>query len=93
MVVSGHVQGVYFRHSCRREANRWVVTGWIRNADDQTVHAHFEGEPLAVEALIEWCRTGPPEADVADVAVFEQEPEGLTDFRVTQDDVTKGVQT
>lgn len=89
VVVSGQVQGVYFRHSCRREANRQAVTGWVRNAEGGTVQAWFEGEPDAVEALIDWCRTGPPEAEVAEVQVVEQEPEGLRDFRVTQDRVTQ----
>lgn len=85
VVVSGRVQGVYFRHSCRREANRRLVNGWVRNGDDGTVRAYFEGEPSAVEALVDWCRTGPPEAQVDAVQVFEHEPEGLRDFRVTQD--------
>lgn len=85
VVVSGRVQGVYFRHSCRREANQRSVNGWVRNGDDETVRAHFEGEPTAVEALVDWCRTGPPEAQVDAVQIFEHQPEGLRDFRVTQD--------
>jgi len=90
VVVSGRVQGVYFRHSCRLEANQRVVRGWVRNGDDGTVRAHFEGDPVAVKALIDWCRTGPPEAQVAQVQVDEAEPEGLRDFRVTQDAVNRG---
>lgn len=86
LVVSGGVQGVFYRHSCRREANRHRVTGWVRNGEDGTVAAHFEGDAEAVEAMVDWCRTGPPEAQVDSVEVTELEPAGLRDFRVVQDE-------
>ena len=81
----GQVQGVFFRDSCREQARRHGVAGWVRNCDDGSVEALFEGEPAAVDALVEWCRTGPPQAEVRGVEVEDLEPAGLRDFRVTQD--------
>lgn len=56
--------------------------GFVRNLPDGTVEAVFEGEPLSVEAAIEWCRTGPPLARVESVDVDWQEPRGEAGFRV-----------
>jgi acylphosphatase len=82
VVVSGHVQGVFFRDSTRREAARHGVAGWVRNRGDGAVEAVFEGSRSAVEALVEFCRAGPRGASVADVSVDEEGPEGLTGFEV-----------
>lgn len=67
--ISGLVQGVYFRDSARREAQRHGVTGWIRNLPDGRVEAVFEGRPKDVEALVAWCHHGPPHARVERVDV------------------------
>jgi acylphosphatase len=81
-VVSGHVQGVWFRESCRREAEARDVAGWVANRADGTVEAVFEGREPAVAEVVAWCRTGPPRAVVAAVDVSEEQPEGLVGFRV-----------
>jgi len=80
--VSGRVQGVWFRDSCRREAERHGVAGWVRNRADGDVEAVFEGPPEAVDALIGWCHLGPPRAVVSAVAVAEEEPVGEDGFRI-----------
>jgi len=80
--VRGHVQGVFFRDTCRREAAARGVTGWIRNRADGSVEAIFEGAPDAVDTLVAWARRGPPHARVDDVAVHDEAPEGLTRFEV-----------
>ena len=80
--VSGRVQGVFFRDACRSEAESRQVAGWVSNESDGTVRAWFEGAPDAVEAVVDWCRTGSPRAHVSDVDVSEGEPRGLTDFEV-----------
>jgi acylphosphatase len=67
--VHGDVQGVSFRATCQGEAQARGVTGWARNELDGTVAAWFEGEPEAVEAMIEWCRRGPPAARVTGIDV------------------------
>jgi acylphosphatase len=82
VVVRGHVQGVFFRHSTRRQARARAVTGWVRNRGDGAVEAVFEGAPEDVDALVRFCSTGPRGARVAGVEVSEEEPEGLTAFDV-----------
>jgi acylphosphatase len=82
-VIHGRVQGVYFRDSLRRLAEEHGVSGWAKNAPDGTVEAVFEGEDDAVERLVSFAQTGPPEARVSDVDVHEEEPEGLSDFSVS----------
>jgi acylphosphatase len=80
-VVAGRVQGVWFRESCRREAEARGVAGWVANRADGTVEAVFEGGEPAVAEVIAWCRIGPPRADVTGVHVTQEQPEGLVGFR------------
>jgi acylphosphatase len=81
LVVEGRVQGVFFRESCRREAERAGVAGWARNLDDGRVEVVLEGPATGVEQVAAWCRSGPRSAVVTAVQVVEEEPEGLTGFR------------
>ena len=83
VVVSGRVQGVFFRDSIRRLAEQQGVAGWVRNTWDGTVEAVFEGEPDAVDRLVEFCRAGPSGARVEHVDVRTEPPEDLSGFRVT----------
>ena len=82
LIVHGRVQGVFFRDSCRQEARRLGVAGWVSNEHDSTVRVHVEGEAEPVRELVEWCRTGPPRAHVTGVEVTDTAPEGLTSFEV-----------
>ena len=82
VIVSGRVQGVFFRDSTRREAERLGVAGWVRNVDDGTVEAVFEGEDSAVDSMVAFCRRGPERARVDRVEVAEQDVEGLRDFMI-----------
>lgn len=82
VVVTGHVQGVFYRDTCRREAARRGVTGWVRNRDDGSVEAVFEGQEQAVADLVAWARQGPPSATVMAVEVHDERPEGLAAFSV-----------
>jgi acylphosphatase len=82
VVVHGFVQGVFFRDSVRRLAQQRGVAGWVANRPDGAVEAVLEGEPDAVERLVEFCRTGPHGARVDSVDVAEEEPEGLSGFAV-----------
>jgi acylphosphatase len=83
IVVHGFVQGVGFRFAVQRAANSRRVAGWVRNRPDGAVEAVFEGGREAVEALVEFCRRGPPGAEVERVDIEEGSPEGLAGFRVT----------
>jgi acylphosphatase len=82
VVVTGHVQGVFFRDRTRREAYRHDVAGWVRNCADGSVEARFEGSPEAVAELVRWCRSGPRHATVHDLHVSDAEPEGLDGFQI-----------
>ena len=82
MVVSGDVQGVYFRDTCRRVATENRVSGWVRNRRDGSVEAAFAGSPDAVDRLVEWARLGPPTALVDTVDTYDEEPESLTGFEI-----------
>ena len=82
VVVHGSVQGVFFRDSLRRLAERNGVSGWARNTHEGTVEAVFEGDPDSVERLVSFVHSGPPDADVGAVDVHEEEPEGLSGFSI-----------
>jgi acylphosphatase len=82
VVVSGRVQGVFFRDSVRRRAESRGVSGWATNRSDGAVEAVFEGDADAVSSLVEYCREGPRAAEVDGVEVFDEEPEGLTGFEI-----------
>jgi acylphosphatase len=84
MRITGRVQGVFFRDSCQQMARRLGVSGWVRNCADGSVEVAAEGAREAVGALAAWCRDGPPRAAVVDVQLTDEEPEGLTGFRVTR---------
>ena len=73
---------MFFRASCQREAATRGVAGRVSNRPDGAVEAVFEGDDGAVEALVEWCRQGPPHAHVSAVEVSSEEPEGLRGFDV-----------
>ena len=80
--VTGRVQGVFFRDSCSQEARRLGVGGWVCNTAAGSVEGEFEGDDAAVNALVDWCREGPPFADVTDVSVSPMSPTGETRFEV-----------
>jgi acylphosphatase len=82
VVVHGLVQGVFFRDSTRRLAQRYGVAGWVANRPDGAVEAAFEGEIDAVERLLAFSREGPRGAQVESVDVIEEDPEGLRGFAV-----------
>ena len=84
LMISGRVQGVCYRMETKFAADRFGVVGWVQNRQDGRVEALCEGTPQQVEALIEWCRSGPPAARVHDVEVTWQPYKGeFRSFEVT----------
>jgi len=83
VVVTGRVQGVYFRASTEREAKRLGVTGWVKNRADGAVELCVEGDDALVDELVRWAHVGPPSAKVERVQVETAAFTGeLSDFRV-----------
>jgi len=80
--VTGTVQGVFFRDTCRDQARKEHVHGFVRNRADGSVEAEFEGPEPAVERMIAWCHDGPPRARVDAVTVERIETVGEPGFRV-----------
>ena len=82
--IHGIVQGVFFRESTRRQAERHGVTGWVRNRGDGSVEAAFEGEAADVDAVVAWCERGPLGAEVEEVRAVEEPYRGeFVRFAVT----------
>jgi len=69
LVITGRVQGVFYRESMRMQAETLGITGWVRNRADGAVEAHVQGTTEAVAAIIAWARRGPPAAHVHDMAI------------------------
>jgi acylphosphatase len=82
--ISGRVQGVFFRTSCADQADGLGLSGWIRNSSEGGVEAVFEGGDAEIEAILAWCRTGPPHATVDRLAVWEEAPTGAEGFRIVR---------
>ena len=78
IVIEGRVQGVYYRASLKEAADRFGLKGWVRNLPGGEVEAAVEGDLGAIDALVEWCRKGPPHAAVDNVTVEPGVP--LSDF-------------
>lgn len=75
-IISGKVQGVFYRASTMDEAKRLNLTGWVKNLADGRVELVAEGRPEDIDALISWCKKGPPYARVTDIKIDEQIPTG-----------------
>ena len=69
VIISGHVQGVFFRAHTRDFARKFGLNGWVKNRPDGKVEAVFEGDEEEVNSIVDWCNDGPPEASVSNVDV------------------------
>jgi acylphosphatase len=72
VIISGRVQGVFFRGATQRAAMDFNLTSWVRNTADGRVEAVFEGEDKNVDKMIAWCHIGPPHARVENVTIKEE---------------------
>jgi acylphosphatase len=82
LVVSGHVQGVFFRDSVRREAERRGLAGWAANRADGAVEIVLEGPAQSVREVESFCARGPRGAHVVNVDSSELEPQGIHGFQI-----------
>ena len=82
VVITGRVQGVFFRDACREHARAEGLAGWVRNRGDGAVEAEFEGPHAAVDRVVAWCHDGPPRAQVEHVTVTTIPTLGARGFRI-----------
>jgi acylphosphatase len=82
LVVSGRVQGVGFRYSARNEAGRLGIKGYVKNKSDGSVVLELEGNASKLNAMIAWCKAGPPMSRVENVKEWPGDVVGYDDFRI-----------
>jgi len=83
VVISGRVQGVFFRATAAEKADELGLTGWVRNTRDGDVEAVFEGDEVAVQEMIRWCHRGPVLARVTSVQTTQEQFTGeFTKFSI-----------
>jgi len=86
VIISGRVQGVWYRASTKQKAEELELTGWVKNTVEGNVEAVFEGDESKVNEMIAWCWKGPPLAKVADVTIERKSVVGgFADFAVLHD--------
>ena len=73
VVISGRVQGVWFRASTKEKADQLGLTGWVKNTNDGNVEAVFEGEEKFVQEMLNWCHQGPRHSKVENVEIKKQQ--------------------
>ena len=82
IVVKGRVQGVWYRGGTEARAKELSIAGWVRNCPDGTVEIHAEGERKNLDQLLEWCKKGPPAAEVTGVESKVVSIEGMETFLI-----------
>lgn len=85
ILVQGRVQGVYFRAFTRREAEKYGLTGWVRNLPNGDVEMLLQGNDAALEKMQQWCWEGSPHSDVHQVIIQEDSkpfPESFNNFQI-----------
>jgi acylphosphatase len=86
VLVSGRVQGVFFRQNTLERAKALGLKGWVRNTEDGKVEAVFEGEREKIEKILEWMRIGPPMAKVENSKIKWEDFKGeFEDFEIKYD--------
>ena len=81
VIISGRVQGVWFRGWTKQKASSLGLTGWVRNRRDGTVEAIFQGNVADIDAMLNACWQGPPAASVADIRVADGVLSNFHNFR------------
>jgi len=83
VLISGRVQGVWYRASIKQKADALGIMGWVRNTVEGNVEAVFEGEQAVIDEMITWCWQGPPLARVSDIKILpSRSDERFTGFVV-----------
>ena len=75
ILVKGKVQGVFFRKSAKQVAEALNITGWVKNTAEGYVEIFAQASVDEVDQLVEWCKQGPPRAEVKEVTVKDAKPD------------------
>jgi acylphosphatase len=84
LLITGKVQGVFFRAKAKEEAVKYGIRGWIKNTHDNHVEALITGEPDLLDLFIEWCKRGPEKARVKEVLVSKHPEKEFDDFEIVR---------
>lgn len=84
IIVSGRVQGVFFRHSAKETAQHLNITGEVKNLNDGTVAIIATGTKEQLDQLIEWCKQGPPKANVAGIEIKNLSLQEFANFNIVR---------
>ncbi len=83
IIVSGRVQGVFFRDFTQRQAVKLGLSGWVRNTNDGKVEIIAEGDNINLNKLIEVVKIGPDHAQVKYYQInWENSIKGFSDFQI-----------
>lgn len=82
--ITGRVQGVAYRYSTMLKARELGLTGMVRNEPDGSVYAEIEGQEPQLQAMMEWCREGPPYAVVQQVQITPGPEKGYASFEISR---------
>ena len=85
LIISGHVQGVFYRAFCQEIAESLDLKGYVQNLPTGEVEVLAQGEKEKIEKLINWCKKGPSDARVSDVKIeWEDIKEKFSGFSIKQ---------
>ena len=76
LIISGKVQGVFYRASAKEQADKLNLTGWVRNLPDDSVEIQVEGQKENIKDFLDWCYVGPPNAVVSNIDIEYLQPTG-----------------
>lgn len=82
LVITGKVQGVFYRASAKKKAEELNIRGWIKNTSEGNVEALVTGNQVEIEKFIQWCRSGPDRAVVEEVRIHEHEFREFGSFKI-----------
>lgn len=82
LLIKGKVQGVFYRATAKRTAERFGINGWIKNTEEGDVEAEATGDEEALNAFIDWCKEGPANAHVTDVIIQQKELQEHDEFYI-----------
>ncbi len=84
LLIKGSVQGVFYRATAKKIADRLNLTGWITNTINDNVEATVTGDEEQLQQFINWCKNGPEKAEVEDVVMTKKPETPFNDFKIVR---------